>query len=323
VVKLGICLVGPGAIGATHVRAQAPLGLTDNRWVVGPTADAAKRFAGEWGFAHATADLDAALADAAVDVVLIASPNPLHAEQALRALAAGKHVIVEIPVAMSADDATEVAEQAAAAGRRALVCQTMRSFPAIRTLRDRVRAGTLTISQILSYTATPRRNNENWIGGTREWVDNALWHHSCHYLDASLWVLGATEAHAVWAQFGRPNPRFGMRMDVSVTLKTADDVLVSHGSTYNVAHSSSQMRFFADQGMFTVERTRLVDEHGNECSPATEWTDLGAQDRAMLTSILEGSPSDFEVASVLPTMRLLDKAQAYEPDAREHEMQGS
>jgi 2-hydroxy-4-carboxymuconate semialdehyde hemiacetal dehydrogenase len=189
----------------------------------------------------------------------------------------------------------------------------MRSFPAVRGLRERVQAGTLNISQISGFTATPRRQNENWVGGTREWVDNLLWHNSCHYLDVSLWILGATEAQNVAAQFGRPNPQFGMTMDVAVSFKTPNNELVSYSASYNSATPASRMLFVADQGLFTLDRNRLVDDEGNELHPAAEWADLRAQDRAMIESIRDGSPSVYEVETVLPTMRLLGAAQACDP----------
>jgi len=191
----------------------------------------------------------------------------------------------------------------------------MRSFAPIRLLRERVRAGELTLSQVTGFTATPRRNNDHWIGGQRDWIDNLLWHNSCHYLDAALWVLGADEAVNVKALFGRPNQTFGMRMDVAVSFETRNNELVSFSSTYNAATSASQMRFVGDEGLFTLEGTALLDERGDIVVEPGEWGNLLPQDRAIFTSIAEDLPSDFEAVSVLPAMRLLEAAQAFEPPA--------
>jgi 2-hydroxy-4-carboxymuconate semialdehyde hemiacetal dehydrogenase len=309
---LGLAVVGPGGIAREHARAWSQLDVGRNLWVVGKDDETARAFADEWSFAHTTTDLDEMLADDAVDVVLIASPNGLHAGQAIAALEAGKHAIVEIPVAMTFADAEAVVARADAAGARALVCHTMRSFPAIRLLRERVQSGELVLSQVTGFTATPRRNNDHWIGGQRGWVDNLLWHNSCHYLDASLWVLGADEVVNVCAQFGRPNPTYGMRMDVAVSFATSGDELVSFSSTYNCAVGTSQMRFVGDRGLFTLDGNRLLDDAGTEIVPGVAWADLLPQDRAMLESLRDGTLSDFEAESVLPAMRLLEAAQAWE-----------
>lgn len=308
--RVGLCVVGPGAIAAAHMRAIENLAVAENIWVIGRTQEKASAFADNWGFLQSQTDLAVALADDAVNVVLITSPNALHYQQTLDALAAGKHVIVEIPVAMSFSDAQSLSDTAARLSLRVFVCHTMRSFPAIRQLNDRVRAGTLNITQISSFTATPRRNNENWGGGTRNWVDDLLWHNSCHYLDASLWVLGSTDTRNECAQFGHTNRDFGMTMDLAVSFTTSRSQVVSLSSTYNVARSAAQMRFVADEGLFVLEGTQLVDDAGREIAPAVDWDDLSMQNEAILTSLIEGSASDYDVESVMPTMRLLESAQA-------------
>ncbi|MCY4581427.1 MAG: Gfo/Idh/MocA family oxidoreductase [Chloroflexi bacterium] len=76
----------------------------------------AEAFAQKHGAATAYDDLDALLRDPAVDVVYIASPNALHAEQTVRAAGAGKHVIVEKPMALSVDDAQRMIEACDSAG---------------------------------------------------------------------------------------------------------------------------------------------------------------------------------------------------------------
>jgi 2-hydroxy-4-carboxymuconate semialdehyde hemiacetal dehydrogenase len=233
--ELGICVVGPGGIAGAHAKALRALGNTRFEWAVGETEASAARFAKEWEFARSTDDIEAALADGAVDVVLIASPNDLHFEQAAQALNAGKHVIVEIPVAMSQQDAEELEQLSRAVGRRLLVCHTMRSYPAIREVRDRVRAGTLTVSQVSGFFSIPRRENQHWAGGTRSWIDNLLWHHACHQVDAAMWALGLEAAEGVCGHTGKVHPQLGMAMDMSLIYTTARRQLVKHPLTYNAA----------------------------------------------------------------------------------------
>ena len=79
-------------------------------------AAAAAKSAAAVGFARSTGDWRELVADPAVDVVDICSPNYLHREMALAAIAAGKHVWCEKPLALDASEAREVAEAAARAG---------------------------------------------------------------------------------------------------------------------------------------------------------------------------------------------------------------
>ena len=91
--------------------------------IVSGDAARARDFADKHGVAKAYDDLDAMLGDRAVHVVYVASPNSLHAEHTLQAAAAGKHVLVERPIAISPVGAARVVE----AARAARVCSS--SFP--------------------------------------------------------------------------------------------------------------------------------------------------------------------------------------------------
>jgi 1,5-anhydro-D-fructose reductase (1,5-anhydro-D-mannitol-forming) len=84
--------------------------------VTSRSGERAERFARRHGALRTHGDLDALLADEAVDVVYIATPNALHAEQALAALHAGKHVLVDKPMALSVADGRAMVDTAEAAG---------------------------------------------------------------------------------------------------------------------------------------------------------------------------------------------------------------
>jgi 2-hydroxy-4-carboxymuconate semialdehyde hemiacetal dehydrogenase len=306
---LGLCVVGPGAIAAAHAKALHALGDLRFEWVVGREESSAAAFAREWGFAQHTVDLEPSLTDSDVDVVLIASPNELHFEQASRALEAGKHVIVEIPAAMSFDEALDLERLSKRVGRRLLVCHTMRSYPAIREVRRRVQSGTLTVSQVTGFFAVPRRANENWAGGTRSWVDNLLWHHACHQVDAAMWTLGIKHADRVRAQFGKSHPQFGMTMDLSVSFRTPELQVVTHTLTYNTAREIWLTRFVADEELLIYQDGSLLDDQGQELVPAMDWSDLRPQDQDMLAAIRGEAESEFSIESVLPAMRALQDAE--------------
>ncbi len=308
--RLGLCVVGPGGIASLHLEALSALGATDNAWVVGSNAARAEAFASTWTFAHATTDLGEALSDPAVELVLIASPSALHAQQSRDALAAGKHVIVEIPVALSGAEAEQLAALAHSAGRRLLVCHTMRSFPALASVRERSLAGDLFVAQIAGTFAVPRRHNENWTGGTRRWVDNLLWHHGCHLLDASLWMLGDPDVVDVCAHAGREHPEFGMTIDLSVSFSTSARQLVTHVLSYNTKHDVDEIQLITDDELLLLRSGALTTLGGEELvSAGGGWSDLGPQNEEMLAAIAGGLPSRYDIDAVLPSMRLLDRMQ--------------
>jgi predicted dehydrogenase len=148
--SIGVGLIGTGYMGKCHA-----LAWTGVKPVFGDTPDvrlamlcevtealAAKR-AGEFGFARATADWRALIADPAVDVVSITTPNAFHPEMAIAALEAGKHVWCEKPMAPKLADAERMAEAARRSGKAAILGYNYIQNPAIRYIRRLIDEGAL------------------------------------------------------------------------------------------------------------------------------------------------------------------------------------
>jgi 2-hydroxy-4-carboxymuconate semialdehyde hemiacetal dehydrogenase len=308
--SIGFCVVGAGAIAERHLQAYERLGGIDPRWVVSQPENAARDFARRWKFTQASDELAPALADPALQLVLITSPSPLHAEQAIQALEAGKDVIVEIPVALNLADAQRVAEVAARAGRRVWVCHTLRSTAALREVRQRVQDGKLHVTHIAGFFGIPRRRNQGMGGiGIRTWIDNLLWHHGCHQVDAALWTLGMPAVPRVQALFGPPHPTFGMTLDVGVQMTTAGGELITQALSYNVERPIWQLQFIGHEDVLTFQDGKLTSETGETLIPASADVDLTTQNRELLHAFRTGQPCEFDLAGILPTMEVLARAQ--------------
>lgn len=115
----------------------------DVRAVGSRTAAGADAFASEFGIPRAHASYDALLADDEVDIVYVATPHPAHAENALSAIAAGKHVLVEKPFTLTGDEAARVADAAASAGVLAMEAMWTRYLPHMVRVRELIASGTL------------------------------------------------------------------------------------------------------------------------------------------------------------------------------------
>src|SRR5438034_10829212 len=104
--SLSAAVVGTGFIGPVHVEALRRLGVPVHG-LVASSATKARAAAAALGIPHAYESFEAMLADPAVRVVHLASPNRLHFEQCRQAIAAGKHVLCEKPPAMTAAEPAE------------------------------------------------------------------------------------------------------------------------------------------------------------------------------------------------------------------------
>lgn len=132
-------IIGVGYIACSHASALRQLGV-EISWAVGRNAGRALDFAERFGIPHHTTDLDEALRSDA-GIVHICTPPAGHAELIRKCLAAGKHVICEKPLCMSAEEAGKLAEEARASGLVTALCCNVRYYPANLEIARRVRDG--------------------------------------------------------------------------------------------------------------------------------------------------------------------------------------
>jgi len=125
---IGTAVIGSGFIGTVHIEALRRIGVR----VVGlleSNPELGARRADELGLPKAYASLDDLLADSAVQVVHVTSPNELHHPQVRRILAAGRHVVCEKPLAMTAAESAELVELARMSGLVNAVNFNIRWYP--------------------------------------------------------------------------------------------------------------------------------------------------------------------------------------------------
>lgn len=140
---IGIAVIGAGYWGPNLVRnAQATPGLR-LEYLCDLNEARAREVLGAYSTVRVSADLDAVLADPAVEAVAIATPAGTHVDIALAALAAGKHVLVEKPLAATWADGVKVVQAAEEAGRVLMLDHTYCYTPAVAHLRELVRGGEL------------------------------------------------------------------------------------------------------------------------------------------------------------------------------------
>jgi predicted dehydrogenase len=133
-------IVGTGWMAETHTEALRRLGV-DVAGVAGRTPARAREVAGRLGLATAYDSVEALVKDDSLAAVHVTSPNDVHAEQATAALRAGRHVVCEKPLGVSAAETAALAELAAASGLVNAVCFNLRFAPHNHNAAGMVRAG--------------------------------------------------------------------------------------------------------------------------------------------------------------------------------------
>ncbi len=141
--RLRAAVVGTGFVGPFHVDAIRRGGYADVVALVGSDAGRTAIRAAALGVTLGTTDLSAVLGDPSIDVVHVCTPNRTHVELATAVLEAGKHLVLEKPIATTWADARRLAGLAAQRRLHAGVALTYRGYPMVRRARAAIQAGEL------------------------------------------------------------------------------------------------------------------------------------------------------------------------------------
>jgi predicted dehydrogenase len=187
-------IVGTGFIGAVHLEALRRLAIPI-AGIVGSSAERAAEKAAEWSIDRAYSDYDEMLADPAVDVVHITSPNDQHFEQARSALRAGKQVVCEKPLAMTAAETGELAALAESTGLVAVVNFNIRYYPQVHELRQRIANGSAGSPYLVTGSYLQdwllRDTDWNWrVEADRGGILRAIGDIGSHWFDLATFVTG-------------------------------------------------------------------------------------------------------------------------------------
>lgn len=339
--SLNVALIGYGYVGQTF---HAPLitatpGLVLHTVVSSDPAKVAADFPG----ARVVAGLDEALADPAIDLVVIATPNALHAPQALAAFAAGKSVVVDKPFALDAAQAREMADAAQAAGKLLAVFHNRRWDSDFLTLQRLIAEDVL--GQVAQYEShfdrfRPQvrdRWRERAGPGSGAWMDLGP-----HLLDQALVLFG--QPLAISADIGVQREGAGADDYFHVVLRYPTLRAILHGSLLTAASDlrlavhgtkasylkhgldpqEAQLKAGMKPGapgwgrdsrhgvLFTVE-----DDIQIRADVRPEISGYRTFYAGVRDSILHGAPSPVPVEEALRVMELLELAQRASDERRE------
>ncbi len=163
--------------------------LAELTWLCDLDAGVCETFAARYPQARSTADFDELLADPELDAVVVATPVPTHYELALRALLAGKHVLVEKPPAMRAEEMDELVELAEERELVLMPGHLLLYHPGVVKLKELIDAGQL--GEVLCVYG----NRQN-LGIIRQ-NENALWSLGVHDLSVILYLIGEEPVDAI------------------------------------------------------------------------------------------------------------------------------
>lgn len=305
-----IIVGGEGAFGRQHLRALAQIPDVTVVGLAGGDPAATQACAATFDIPNWSVSLQAMLALPDVEAAILATPTPLHADQAIQCLDAGKHVLVEIPMADSLADARRLVEAAARTGLVAMAGHTRRFNPSHQWIHARLRTGELRLHQMDVQTYFLRRTNINALGEARTWTDHLLWHHACHTVDLFQHQTGETASVARGVQ-GPPDPELGIAMDMSIQMKAPAGAICTLSLSFNNdGPLGSVFRYICDKATYVARYDDLFDGAGapiDVSGPGLPTNGVELQDREFVAAIRDRREPNASARQVLAAYATLDR----------------
>jgi 2-hydroxy-4-carboxymuconate semialdehyde hemiacetal dehydrogenase len=308
-----IALAGQGAFGTRHMEAIQNIPDVEVISLTGGRPAGTEEFATKWRIPHWTTDFTQTLQRPGLEAVIIASPTQIHADQAEQAMRAGKHVLIEIPIADSAADSERLLRVQKETGVVAMAGHVRRFNPSHQWVHNRIKKGELRVQQMDVQTYFFRRTNMNAAGQPRSWTDHLLWHHACHTVDLFMWQTGE-QPSGEHAMQGPIHPELAIAMDMSIQLKVPSGAILTLSLSFNNdGPFGSFFRYICDNGTYKAYYDDLSDGKDNVIDLSqvdVSMNGIELEDREFFAAIRENRAPKSSVADVLSAMQTLGRLEA-------------
>ena len=231
--------------------------------------------------------------------MILTTPTKMHFRQGEQVMRAGKHVLVEIPVTDSVEDAEKLVQIAKETGVVAMGGHVRRFNPSHQWVHKRIQKGELKIQQMDVQTYFFRRKNINAAGNPRSWTDHLLWHHAAHTIDLFQYQAGETISDCYAVQ-GPIHPQLNIAMDMGIVAKVPSGAILTLSLSFNNdGPLGSFFRYICDNGTYKAFYDDLADgkDRRSTCRRSTSrWT-------ASSSRTASSSPRSRKSASRTPASR--------------------
>lgn len=310
--RVALAIIGDGHIAGWHAEALANSPDAQVALIIGKEVARTAAFARAHNIKRWTTNLAEGLSDKNVDAVIVATPSEHHAAITTSALRAGKHVLVEAPMAMSSVAAEAMVKCAESMGLVLAVCHPFRFRPELVALVEKWRSGGESLRMVSGqfYRRSPRAP----VGLTTStddpttWTDNVLWHHLSHMADLAIWALDSP-VQSIWSAMGPLDARLRAPTDVALTAISEGCQLISLCASYwgrdiyDIVFVSER-----DTYRFSQRDGTLADSSGIKTLASAKEA-FSLVPREFVASLRLGHLPRVMGQSVLPAMRVLQKAQ--------------
>ena len=307
---IGIGLIGLGEIGQAHASALAQ--IPECRLVaIADPASATAGKAAQLGATHHTDHRDL-LANAEVDAVIVATPDHLHLQPCLDAAAAGKHILVEKPIAPTVTEGRLLSEAAEKAAVVLMVGHTLRFFPEYQWAKSEVSSGRLGTLVSVFARRTNLITQAERIGGRI----SVLGFLGVHDFDVMRWIVGSEPQRIFCENATSTSHGHGKEDETFTTILFENGVVGCLHTGWFVpknhpAGFDFRLDVTGDGGIVNLDFSNApVLRHGGEGTYQPLMTPgLVNEDRAFVQALLDGTPSPVPASDGIAAVAMVEAAE--------------
>ena len=307
--KVRYAIVGCGAMGYAHALAASADARSVVAACVDPVLERAGRLAHSFG-GYATTDYERAVDDAGVGAVVLAVPHSLHRDYTVRAAKAGKHVLVEKPMATSLGDCDAMIAACEEAGVVLLVGHVLRFRPALQLVKRLIDEGSLGCPFFARY------HNEHYpdLSGGRRWLaaydeGGVFLSGAVHHSDLMRWWLGEVAAVTGFCRTIRPEYHESGREDHTLIVYEFENGALGE-SCYSYASPAPQGEMMTPESTVTFTEGMVATFYSGDVRVYGHKRDLYAGQPFVATAVRGESGVEAGSGSEVPhlTACILDSA---------------
>jgi predicted dehydrogenase/threonine dehydrogenase-like Zn-dependent dehydrogenase len=320
--SLGVALVGAGNLARwVHLPNLKKIDGAHLRAVHSASGARGKTYAERFGASYSCSDYEEILRDPEVNVVLIATRHEHHAEQAVAALEAGKHVFLEKPMALTEEECRRLAQAVEETGRQLTVGFNRRFAPFYLEQKKAIacRTGPAVLQCRVN---SPYMSGNFWAADPR--IGGAILSEACHFVDLMYWLLDSepVEVSAVSLPLGSPDPVGENNVTASFRFADGSIASLTYCTIGSKTSAGERVEVFA-QGVAvaTEDFKHLTTKASMKHTRSRWWAEKGyrAQLESFLASLRSGQPAEIDVRdgarATLGCLRLLESARSSKPCA--------
>ena len=315
--KIGIAMVGCGQIAEAHLKAVDAVEGAELAWCVDVVESQAQSAAERYGAPHFGTDYAEVLASDDVDAVVLCLPHDLHLPFSVEASEAGKHVMVEKPMALNEAEAKEMVAAAERAKTQLSVGQSTRYMPSFQEAKRIMQSGRLgrvmnVVHQrlfMVEKVSTDWRRSQDACGGLY------LPLFGSHDVDAILWLLEDQPSH-VWGTVRACGQASDGDSDGFIGLTFADGKIGSLAFSVQSKRVRTETVIVGDEATLAIRRNQVFID-GDEWEIPTQEGAFVLQMREFVDALLAGEPTPTQGQEVLRVMRTLDLVRQSSDDGKQ------